>query len=94
MRRSKFLRAARSSQWKTDPTKPTDLTDHDPEVFPIYLQCVYTGKVVTPCPKADEWCAQARPLDRFNDEINEGIDEEIDDYFKILIILYSSCDKL
>lgn len=41
--RSEFFRAARSSQWLTDPAKPVDLEDDDPEVLSAYLECVYFG---------------------------------------------------
>ena len=41
--RSEFFRAARSPQWLTDPTKPVDLEDDDPEVVSKYLSCVYFG---------------------------------------------------
>lgn len=41
--RSEFFRAARSSQWMSDPSKATDLEDEDPEVFVYYLNCVYFG---------------------------------------------------
>jgi hypothetical protein len=41
--RSEFFRAARSSQWLTDPAKPADLEDDDPEIVSGYLSCVYFG---------------------------------------------------
>lgn len=41
--RSEFFRAARSSQWLTNPTSPTDLSDEDPKIFSPYLNCVYFG---------------------------------------------------
>jgi hypothetical protein len=41
--RSEFMRAARSERWNTDPTKPTILDDHKPQVFPAYLMCVNFG---------------------------------------------------
>ncbi|TLD06833.1 hypothetical protein E2P81_ATG10233 [Venturia nashicola] len=40
--RSEFFNAARSSRW-TEPTKPTILDDHDPEIFSAYLHCLYFG---------------------------------------------------
>lgn len=41
--RSEFFRASRSSQWLTDPIKPVDLKAEDPEIFSLYLNCVYFG---------------------------------------------------
>ncbi|KAM0723837.1 hypothetical protein Q7P37_000827 [Cladosporium fusiforme] len=41
--RSEFFRAARSPQWLTDPQKPTDLPDDDPEIFSLYVSLVYFG---------------------------------------------------
>lgn len=40
---SEFFRAARSACWLQDPEKPVDLTDVDPELFSLYLNCVYFG---------------------------------------------------
>jgi hypothetical protein len=39
-KRSGFYRAARSERW-TPETKPTDLSEHDPETFTTYLHCIY-----------------------------------------------------
>jgi hypothetical protein len=44
--RSEFFRAARSSQWLTDPAKPVDLEDDDPEIVSAYLSFVYFGNEV------------------------------------------------
>ncbi|GAB7330531.1 hypothetical protein MBLNU13_g02125t1 [Cladosporium sp. NU13] len=41
--RSDFFKAARKSEWLSDPTKPVDLQNEDPEVFSRYLNCVYFG---------------------------------------------------
>lgn len=41
--RSSFFKAARKPEWLTDPTKPTDLQDEEPEVFSRYMNCVYFG---------------------------------------------------
>jgi len=42
--RSKFLAAARKPEWLAgDPSRPVDLSDHDPDVFQAYLNCVYLG---------------------------------------------------
>jgi hypothetical protein len=41
--RSKFFRAARSSQWLADPAKPINLDDDESEVFSAYLNVVYFG---------------------------------------------------
>ena len=46
--RSKFLEAASSSRWKCGTGKPVDLTEHEPEVFASYMQCVYLGSVTVP----------------------------------------------
>jgi len=45
--RSEFFRAARSATWNKDSQKPTTLDDDDddPEVFAIYMRCVYLGNV-------------------------------------------------
>lgn len=43
IKRSEFFRAARDSKWLSDPTKPTNLEDEDPEIFSTYLNCVYFG---------------------------------------------------
>lgn len=42
-KRSEFFRAARDPKWLNDSTKPTDLGDEDPEIFSMYLNCVYFG---------------------------------------------------
>jgi hypothetical protein len=41
------LEAASSARW-TSGTKPVDLTEHEPEVFETYIQCVYYGTVTSP----------------------------------------------
>jgi hypothetical protein len=46
--RSKFLEAASSSRWTSGTRKPVDLTEHEPEVFASYMQCVYHGSVAVP----------------------------------------------
>lgn len=46
--RSKFLEAATSSRWASGTNKPVDLTEHEPEVFTSYMQCVYHGSVTVP----------------------------------------------
>lgn len=46
--RSKFLEAASSSRWNSGTSKPVDLTEHKPEVFASYMQCVYHGSVPIP----------------------------------------------
>jgi hypothetical protein len=38
-KRSGFFHAARSERWSSG--KPTDLHEHDPSIFDLYLQCVY-----------------------------------------------------
>jgi hypothetical protein len=45
IKRSGFLKAARSQRWTTDKSKPTDLTEHSPETFDWYLHCVYSNKL-------------------------------------------------
>jgi hypothetical protein len=47
-RRSSFTEAASSSRWNSGNTKPVDLTEHEPEVFASYMQCVYLGSVTEP----------------------------------------------
>lgn len=47
-KRSRFLKAARSSSWCSDPKTPVDLTDADPDVFADYMHCVYRDKVAAP----------------------------------------------
>jgi hypothetical protein len=42
-KRSEFFRAARSERWTTG--KPTDLHEHDPSIFDLYLQCVYQNEL-------------------------------------------------
>jgi hypothetical protein len=72
--RSEFFRAARSSQWLSDPAKPVDLGDHDPEVFSDYLECVYFGTdairvdLTNETPDCDE---------------NEADQQEFEDTFKM-----------
>lgn len=46
--RSKFLEAATSFRWTSGTNKPVDLTEHEPEVFAGYMQCVYNGTVTLP----------------------------------------------
>jgi hypothetical protein len=41
--RSDFFKAARKPEWLTNPNKPVDLQDEEPEVFSRYLNCVYLG---------------------------------------------------
>lgn len=58
-KRSVFFRAARSGRWTPD-TKPTDLHEHDPSIFDLYLHCVYQNTLPTlpsvssPPPKDDQ----------------------------------------
>lgn len=40
-KRSAFFRAATSTRWTTDPSKPVDLQEHEPEVFRSYIRCIY-----------------------------------------------------
>ncbi|KAF1950268.1 hypothetical protein CC80DRAFT_427160, partial [Byssothecium circinans] len=42
---SGFFRAAVKSEWRTDPTKPIDLTDECASVFNIYVLWLYTGEI-------------------------------------------------
>jgi hypothetical protein len=44
-RRSKFFRAARSERW-TSKTKPTELPEHDPTIFDLYLGCLCDNVVL------------------------------------------------
>jgi hypothetical protein len=46
--RSKFLEAATSSRWTSGTKKPVDVTEHAPEVFASYMQCIYHGSVSVP----------------------------------------------
>ena len=48
VKRSKFLEAASSSRWTCGVNKPVDLTEHEPEIFDSYMQCVYLGSVTAP----------------------------------------------
>lgn len=45
-RRSAFLKAATSICWTSGVQRAVDLTDHDPDVFDAYMQCVYIDNVV------------------------------------------------
>lgn len=40
-KRSAFFRAATSTRWTPDPSKPVDLQEHEPEVFRSYIRCIY-----------------------------------------------------
>jgi hypothetical protein len=42
--RSKFFRVARSERW-TSKAKPTELPEHDPSIFALYLDCLYDRKM-------------------------------------------------
>lgn len=41
--RSQFFGAARSSRWNMDPSITVDLTDEDPQIFTLYLHCIFVG---------------------------------------------------
>jgi hypothetical protein len=61
-KRSEFFRAARSTRW-TPEAQPTDLHEHEPSVFDLYLQCVYQNELpalpaVIPIPP---WNVQESP---------------------------------
>lgn len=45
-KRSEFFRAARSERW-TSETKPTELHEHDPSIFDLYLHGVYHNTLPT-----------------------------------------------
>jgi hypothetical protein len=70
--RSEFFRAARSSQWLTDPTKPVDLEDDDPEIVSKYLSCVYFGAAALRTDVED----QEPPRRTYPDEREEDDDPE------------------
>jgi hypothetical protein len=59
--RSEFFRAARSSQWLTDPMKPVDLEDDDPEIVSGYLSCVYFGNEALRADVEDQAPPEADP---------------------------------
>jgi hypothetical protein len=44
-KRSKFFRQARSPQWNPDKSVPVELQHVDPQIFDVYLQCVYHDAV-------------------------------------------------
>lgn len=78
--RSKFLEAATSSRWASSTKKPVDLTDHEPEAFASYMQCVYHGSVVVPeLPKhAGRFCLEGLVTlyllaDKLNDFITTNL---------------------
>jgi hypothetical protein len=43
--RSRFFRQARSPQWNSDKSLPVELQHVDPQIFDMYLQCVYHNEV-------------------------------------------------
>jgi len=43
---SKFFKRALKPQWRTDTTKPIDMSDVDPVIFEGYCGWLYTGKVM------------------------------------------------
>jgi hypothetical protein len=44
-RRSRFFRQARSPQWNSDKSLPVELQHADPQIFDVYLQCVYHNEI-------------------------------------------------
>lgn len=76
--RSEFFRAARSSQWLSDPQKPVDLKDEDVEIFSLYMNCVYFGskilKVesleVDPPDTSEDITDKAGDEERLNDRVD------------------------
>ena len=45
-RQSKFFRQARSSLWNSDKSVPVELQHADPQIFDMYLHCVYHHDVL------------------------------------------------
>lgn len=81
-KRSPFFRAARSQRWVKDPSKPVELPEHDPEVFSLYLACVYRNRIDAP--------SAANQIIK----IDEATQEVVEVYFEALIKLYVLADQL
>jgi hypothetical protein len=106
--RSEFFRAARRSVWLKDPTAPVDLQDEDPEVFSMYLKCVYFGTEAIRVDFEDEKRAfssgkeakQPGPdafelsITAIDDEQDILGDNAVDDQNGTLVKLYILADKL
>jgi hypothetical protein len=45
--RSEYFKCDLGSMWRNDPTKPVTLSDDDPDVFALYVNLVYTGRLAT-----------------------------------------------
>lgn len=61
--RFEFFRAARSSQWLSDPQKPVDLEDKDVEIFPLYTNCVY-------------FRVEVLQVDALDNDLNKQVEED------------------
>jgi hypothetical protein len=106
--RSEFFRAARRSVWLKDSTAPVDLQDKDPEVFSMYLKCIYFGKDVLETDlqikkkeeQSEDKSEQPGP-DSFglpNTSLTEDedalSDDVVDKHIETLVKLYILADKL
>jgi hypothetical protein len=56
--RSVYFKCALSFMWRNDPTMPVTLSEDDPDMFALYVNLVYTGRLATR--GTDEWLKLVR----------------------------------
>jgi hypothetical protein len=88
---SKFFAGVMKPEWRTDPTKPIDLSDDEPERFEAYCQWLYGRKIaelsgVSNKEAVDEYHLHLAKLYVFGEKI---LDETFQDV--VLALLISSC---
>lgn len=86
-KRSKFFEAARSERWTKDPSKPVDLKHHEPEIFAMYLHCIYFDQV-------QETTADYTDIDTVKEAPSGRRQEVADGMFEARVKLYLLADEM
>jgi hypothetical protein len=87
--RSKFFKAAMGKQWKESEDKAVKLPEENPDVFRLYTQLVYTGRIPRmndDTPQTDETVESSSKFCNTEDECEEE--------YKLLCGLYVLTEKM
>lgn len=91
IKRSYFFRAARSPPWLKDPTKPTKLIDTKPELFSLYLNCLFFG--INSLQQYDD-ASDSKVISSTGKQLASDRRDLASDRFELLIELYVLAEEL